>query len=130
MNKKPNIAPMLLYFMFTILFSTFCLYFQMSLFYGIVLEENKTNISTEIENTTENIVEEDIEETITHNTLVEIERTTSYKIYVDTETRNMYLKNNSYSTKQNDFVLMYDGTTPKIYTGEINGETYEEFLQK
>lgn len=127
MSKKTNIIAIIIYFIILTIFPTTCLYMQMSAYYNFLLDEEK-NIENELQESPSN--ENTENNTTTKNTLIEIEKTFDYRIYVDTTTRNMYLKDNNYDMTKNSFTLMYDGENPKIYTGEINGETYEEFLSK
>ena len=59
--------------------------------------------------------------------LILVEKNRNYKIYVDIETRNMYITPNVYPNKS--YTLMYDGEVPKIYTEDLNGQSYQDFLK-
>lgn len=137
---KPNnkniftvILTLSLYFSLTMFCFTGSIYYFLGNEYekakeNIETEEiNTENINNEINNNEENIKNENTIEN-KNNILIVIEKTSSYKIFVDIETRNMYLKTNTYN--DNNFVMMYDNDKPKIYKGILNNETYEEFCEK
>lgn len=131
-DKNKNIFTVILtlflYFSIMMLFFTISTYY----FLGIQYENAQNNLQIETELSTENETKEETNKNNTEiekqNILLVIEKTSSYKIYVDVETRNMYLKTNTY--KEDTFTMMYDGDKPKIYKGIINNETYEEFCKK
>lgn len=120
-NNKLSIILLLIYFIIMFALSLGIFNF-IKKSYNSVSDSNEV-IETQIKEL--DINEEKDSEEKSSNTLIEIERTSSYKIFVDKETRNMYIKSNSYS--DDNFVMMYDGDVPKIYKGIIEGESYEEF---
>lgn len=134
-NNNKNIFTVILSLF--LYFSIMMLFFTMSTYYflGIQYENAQNNTQIESETPTETENPENSEKFPENNVemkeqdiLLVIEKNSSYKIYVDVETRNMYLKTNTY--KEDTFVMMYDGDKPKIYKGIINNETYEEFCKK
>lgn len=131
-NNKKNplttlVVKMCLYFFAVMLITSVFLFVYAGMFYGAIADmpqQNEIIFDGVVASTDTN--KTDINMT-TDNSFVVIERNRNYKIYVDVETRNMYITPNTYPSEA--YTMMYDGDIPKIYTGMINGETYEDFLK-
>lgn len=94
------------------------IYSYANTYYNNLINETKT-VSDNIEQTEEKSTKTNETKTInTDQTLVLIEKTKDYKIYVDKDTKNMYIAPNSYDNIS--YTLMYDGDVPKIYDKPIN----------
>lgn len=135
MNNKKNpimslIVKMCLYFFAIMILSSLFLFIYAGMFYSAIADMPQQN-EILLENITlnnENIESNNIDVVTNDNTFIVVERNRNYKIYVDTETRNMYITPNVYPNE--GYTMMYDGDIPKIYTGTIDGETYQMFLNK
>ena len=115
-DNNNNIIKVIIFAIFYFIIFVFVLSFFMFqiLNHSYTAHQQNTEQTKSIKEVIENT--ENTEKEI--NTLVEIERTNTYKIFVDRETKNMYIVSNNY--KNGNIQLMYDGNEPKIYKGDLN----------
>lgn len=122
MNKNNPIFSIIIkalsYFLIVMLITSFFLFMYIGILYNNLAKVPSDTTVQQIETDIDNI--ENTEISIENkNTFIIVEKNRNYKIYVDTETRNMYISPNTYPVES--FTLLYDGDTPKIYKGIING---------
>lgn len=134
MNNKRNpivtfIIRAILYFMMMMIVTSIFLFIYVGMFYNAMADiPQQDEIMASIPENNRNTESDGVDVVTTNNSFVVVERNRNYKIYVDVETRNMYITPNVYPSE--GYTMMYDGDNPKIYTGTINEETYEMFLNK
>lgn len=130
MNKNNPIFSIIIkalsYFLIVMLITSFFLFMYIGILYNNLAKVPSDTTVQQIETDIDNI--ENTEISIENkNTFIIVEKNRNYKIYVDTETRNMYISPNTYPVES--FTLLYDGDAPKIYKGIINGENYDNFIK-
>lgn len=134
MNNQKNpiiktIIKLCLYFYLVMIITSIFIFIFASFYYNTLMKST-TIETTKQETTTEEIIPEEekaIVSTTNDDILILVEKNRNYKIYVDIETRNMYITPNVYPNES--YTLMYDGEVPKIYTEDLNGQSYQDFLK-
>lgn len=118
-NNNNNLIKAIIFTIFYFIIFVFVFSFFIFQFvnHSYITYQQNTEQTESIKEVVENTEDTENKEKET-NTLIEIERTNTYKIFVDRETKNMYIVSNNY--KNGNIQLMYDGNEPKIYKGDLD----------